>query len=1031
MGWLRDAVGLDPRQEQEIAGTLGDVKSATEYASGLAEAVKTLELGEALRSLAPWWVGPVAEAAGESIPMVKFLVKLAEKLPDKPSPKQIGLLACTLAFQRAAETALLAAGPPENRIPLVDAASQARSRISKYKMEDPEILRGFSLNNPAAHPFFAQALEALRVPLFELGYSEAEVRRLGSRIREGFKENLRDVVSEGALREKFAPFTQWALLGAEEDRAYYALQAHADAQRTAFTESPVLGQEPFALADVYTETDCGNLTWKVIRGDGKPENKIDAFAEKNGGRHPLIATVLAYLGDKKCKEPIIVQGGPGSGKTAFTLRLSEELLAQGLAPIRIRIRDLRIDLPLLSALSNAITESEEIGLERMQVPKPSNALLDGGVFNEAVEFGSARISRFVLILDGWDEVSTAERGYQIQIRELLQRVRNDLVMRRNPVVRVILTGRPSDAVAASNFLADDTPILTMRPYTPDQLEHYVERLARALQLGPRMEMAGAIPSWTIPDTARFAKVFSVYRKQFDANSPGPKTLDVLGQPLLAHLAVRVMAECESESEMGELVSSPTRLYRNLVDLTCGKAGKAAADAGDSPQQARIRGPELRRRLHRTAAAITAWGQESIPFGELVLRARLNDDESGCVTPEALQDRPWTRLMISFYFKGGGEHHGCEFLHKSFREYLFAEGIVEALKDHARQQEGPVPVRQENAYWQDFADDDRDQRCRLSRTLAELLSPQLLLPEVVRHLEDLIVWEIQRSDREATKQHGGEPTSPLSLEGWETARDLLAELWDWWGEGAHLRPQPKRNKKTDSVDLDPPYALELVDMAMQRERNRTKPLPVPQRLITVDAHLGDGLFRLNSLVHYFIAHQRGWSGSWADKETGQRAYQSVVKTGDVTATLFAPSGRSPDFFHNYVARINAAGWTLFPSDATMMGADLENCALFFLIFSGANLRHANLRGAQADYSYFGFADLSEADLSQMLLRDGSRRGSWQGADLCGAKLFGTILHGRDWSEIRGLRAEQLADAVVDGQTRLPPNLQRPRKQDDAE
>jgi primosomal protein N' len=442
MAWLREVFGMDPREEQEIARTIGNVKSVADYASCLTDSLKKSGLTEALRSVSPWWASPVAEAAGESFAVVKFLVKLAEKLPERPSPKQSGLLACTLAFERSAEMALLQAGIPPNRVPMVDAAAEVRSKLTRYRLEDPEILRGFSLDSPAAHPFVSQSLEALKAPMHQLGYSEAEIRRLGSVIRDLFKENLRDVLSAPALREKFAAFVQWAQLGSEEDRAYYALQTHADLQRIAFNESPVLGQEPFALADVYTETDCGELSWKTIRGDGKPEHKIDAFEEKSGGRHALVPLVLKYLGDKTCHEPIIVQGGPGSGKTAFTLQITDELLRAGVTPILIRIRDLRIDLPLLNALSYAITESRDLGLDRGQVPKPSNALLDGAIFNESVQFGNATISRFVLILDGWDEVSTADRGYQIQVKELLQNVRNELVRRSNPLVRVILTGRP-------------------------------------------------------------------------------------------------------------------------------------------------------------------------------------------------------------------------------------------------------------------------------------------------------------------------------------------------------------------------------------------------------------------------------------------------------------------------------------------------------------------------------------------------------------------------------------------------------------
>jgi hypothetical protein len=49
-------------------------------------------------------------------------------------------------------------------------------------------------------------------------------------------------------------------------------------------------------------------------------------------------------------------------------------------------------------------------------------------------------------------------------------------------------------------------------------------------------------------------------------------------------------------------------------------------------------------------------------------------------------------MISFYFKGGREDRGCEFLHKSFREYLYAEAVVEMLKDYGLKQSGSLAKR---------------------------------------------------------------------------------------------------------------------------------------------------------------------------------------------------------------------------------------------------------------------------------------------------------------------------------------------------
>jgi hypothetical protein len=691
--------------------------------------------------------------------------------------------------------------------------------------------------------------------------------------------HLRDVLTAGELREKFAAFTHWAQLGAEEDRAYHALQAHAEQQRITYEERPVLGTQPFSLCDIYVSTGCGLLTWQEIRGkEGKPETKRDAFLESDetGGRRDLLQTVLEYMKKPRFNDAIVIQGGPGAGKSAFTLHLTDQLLREGLCPLRIRLRDLDVQMPLLDALSKALLEPDEIGVGEQPAPKPENALLHGKVFDEGMNFGEAIISPYVLILDGWDEVSTAGEGFRIQVSRLLQRVREELLRPRNPLIRVIITGRPSEAVADSTFLAGKTPVLTMRPYTPEQLELYARRLQYLLQ-HPTVLRSKAdgeqMETWCISSLDFLAPVFTRYRKEFVRSQQGKgaaEGLDVLGQPLLAHLALRVIADCSRQQDLAAMLDNPTLLYRSLVDLTCAKAGKAAFDSGDTPAQARIRGIELRGILHRTAAAITATGHESIPFEELTLRARLRGDEKQSLAQRARQDRPWTRLMISFYFKGGGEHHGCEFLHKTFREYLFAEGIVETLKAQARKQTSVVERRHPDLYWEDFPQSrPGDQRFELSRALGELASPQRITPETAGHLDALLQWELARSSAQYTETPElGEATEKLSLEKWETVRDLLAEMWDWWARGVHLRPQPRQDESDGKVTLDPPYADRLVDLAMTRDRHGLyKNIPIPPRTTTMDSYLGEVLFRLAALVHYYVARQQGWLG-WADKSSLQ-------------------------------------------------------------------------------------------------------------------------------------------------------------------
>jgi hypothetical protein len=97
-------------------------------------------------------------------------------------------------------------------------------------------------------------------------------------------------------------------------------------------------------------------------------------------------------------------------------------------------------------------------------------------------------------------------------------------------------------------------------------------------------------------------------------------------------------------------------------------------------------------------------------------------------------------MISFYFKGGREHLGCEFLHKSFREYLYAEAVVEMLKDNGRKQSGSLANRA--PYWKDFH--ESDPRRMFSRELSQILCSYPLTHEIQAHIASLLAWEVERA-----------------------------------------------------------------------------------------------------------------------------------------------------------------------------------------------------------------------------------------------------------------------------------------------
>lgn len=971
--------------KDQIGGTLDRLKGVHEMLADVVEATKELDILQALKDASPW-AEAVGNALGDAVPPVRFVLKLFEELNKIEDPNELGYLAATLAYQQAVEQAWQAM-PPEVLAQAKAADPQLRKKaLADLRSATPAEaydFRSFSFDQALSSPFIKDAERFLEMSAQGL-LDEAHYLNLQHGVRVRFVSNLKGILSHGSTRERFTPFRELMRLDTREARAYDALQEHADYQRWLYEEQKVLGSEPFTLAQVYADTDCGVLRWAECTRKNEREGgqQVDPFSEKFGGRQPLLETVLGLIANPKFKDVIVIQGVAGSGKSSATVRLAWELVRLGLRPIRIELKhlDAREQVAIEEALPEAVhLTSSERDPDANRVVFGKDLFLGGAIFDEYVHFRGTKICPYVLILDGWDEISIgATSGFQQRVALMLEAVRAQFFRSRAFPVRVILSGRPSHAIEQSRFLLADTQLLTVRPLSPSQLESYVHKVQGA---------TGAGKGWSLAKVATLPKVLASYRQAHErAGRFGAQaTLEVLGLPLLAHLALRLLASRPDDAE--ELLDDTTSLYRNLVDLVVGQAGKAPdAIAG----KAMYKGEELRELLRGTAEAMTTFGAEAIPQGELAVRLGLEDEDLDS-RARALADEGLSRLMISFFFKGGRKELGVEFSHKSFREYLFAEQVIEALKSYGHNAPANLPERE--VFWKDF--DQVDPRHELCHRLAALLGPVWVTPEVGRHLRGLLTWEIARA-------------ADAELELWQKVRDGLADAWDWWAEGVHLRPQPGKKAGNWQYELgEKPLALLIVEE--KRLRSDLRQCPTPVRITSIDAHLGDGLFLLTSCIHEELAVRGSGldegASFWASvEEERTRRYQLRLRHKEGTQVRFAPTGPESQYFLNYCARINAGGnrpQGLFPIGANLNGANLTGACL-----RGADFRRAGLSGANLSGADLSGADLSGATLKAAILSEATLRWanlSWadlSGADLSGAYLTGAALTGAklNWADL---------------------------------
>jgi uncharacterized protein YjbI with pentapeptide repeats len=124
-------------------------------------------------------------------------------------------------------------------------------------------------------------------------------------------------------------------------------------------------------------------------------------------------------------------------------------------------------------------------------------------------------------------------------------------------------------------------------------------------------------------------------------------------------------------------------------------------------------------------------------------------------------------------------------------------------------------------------------------------------------------------------------------------------------------------------------------------------------------------------------------------------------------------------------------------AHLEGADLKNAYLAGALLSAAHLEGADLQGSHLEGAYVGDANLEGAVLRAAHLERAALRrahlartdltgahlegADLEGADLTGALLNDTHLEGADLTGAVHLTREQMAGAILDDMTRLPPSL----------
>jgi len=750
-----------------------------------------------------------------------------------------------------------------------------------------------------------------------------------------------------------------------------ALQSHRRKILSRYFDEPIWNELGLTLDKTYVDLECGSLTWgditESIRRGGAGLNPLD---ESSAPRTNLLTATLEWLQKENAQEFLVIEGSPGSGKSSFTVRLAVKLIEQGYQPIRVRLRDLgkNSDGEPIAEIAIKILEVDPTELEyALEDPQ----------------------TKAILILDGWDELTLLpDQSLINRVGNFLESIRNAVLDRWKGRIPVIITGRPTKAVTTPRNMTENTRILTIYRFSPAQLRDYLVKLdsiySKDSDMSPEIEI-----------------ILQRYEDDWKLSQGVPSsqlagTIDVVGWPLLAHVAYRLMRECEPARQTS-LIADRTMLLRCLTEYYCIHSRNPSDEPSGTEVRSRLEAPTLRSLVQETAIAMTVAGTECISHE--VLRREMASWSSGSKADENLKLAGAVDpdiFLINYLFKSGVEYLGCEFIHKSLREFAFAQAVVDNLK------RCEVPANVKHVHNVDTMPEAR----------LAILSRQWLSREIWDHIERQISWEIYRESPEYEDPiafQSGE--RPLGIDAWCRIRDRLAQRWTRWAHSSTELLPPKSHPKSNSKSDQMFKGMEIDNAG-------------------ADARLGAALFRLCATLHAVLAgriletsglmdHQKNMWEELGVIVTAGSDQATLAQTSDQRLCFFAPGNddeeSGPSLLRSVMARINAYYASskeelpercdltfLVSTSAALERLSFQYCNLSYSNLSESNLSGADLQGADLSGAWLCKSNLTRANLNMTDLPYASFRES----NLEGTSLKGADIEAADFRNAKGLSPEQI-------------------------
>lgn len=700
------------------------------------------------------------DSAGEAFSIVKFVLVLISKYTNFKDKNLQCLLLCTLAYEYALLKTI-----KDNPDIIINIDENKISKFKSSLLRKNEIsidIDTFDFQCALSSSFIKEADKMTQDFFNSININEQEQRVLINSIHTNFLKGLCELKSDSSINIKFNALFKYLEAKPSLLKSKVLLLEYANYQRWVFKEKKLFNEKEFSLSDIYVALRCYENIFENGKEiyNSKYTNCITDIAKK----------ILHYIKHEDFNSFIAINGTAGAGKSSFTLSFCDKLLEHGFIPIRIPFKHIKFDINKtyfndkeIYNILNASINFKDISCYGDNWPQvPNNLFCNGEIFDERIPVGEKYMSPYIIILDGWDELNTE---IQNKLKYFLEGLYNTFIDNKNNIIRVIITGRPSDNVCTYlRNIKKETPILTTCQLNFDEFKLLLDKLNYFNNL-------------TETYMRKLVGKFESYKYYYfeDCEEEQDDIFDILKSPLIVFIIHELLTNCNNDFEIDSLFSNKSLLYKKLADITCENAGKRK-EAESDKVNSKLYGDKLRDTLNKTAAIISIKGKELVSFKDLKL---LLDSDELNITEDDI-----SKIVVSYYFKGKHYNAGCEFIHKSFREFFYAEAIFNTLIKYNNFYSS---YTYKNVPYENNKNDFRktSNLYNFSRSLCPLISTKYLSKEETELFEGLLISYISR-------KHDQNNNYQIII------FDALISLWKWFISGKPL----KYELSEDGMDKNP-------------------------------------------------------------------------------------------------------------------------------------------------------------------------------------------------------------------------------------